>query len=122
MHYIDSGIDTGKVISQKKVFVEPVDTGGSLYKKLEIAFKDLFIETWPMIKKNDLKLEEQNLSEGTFHYSKDFNKVGLINLNEKYKASDLINLLRAKTFPGKPGAYFLDNGKKIYLKLELSYE
>ena len=122
LHYIDSGIDTGKVISQKKVFVEPVDTGGSLYKKLEIAFKDLFIETWPMIKKNDLKLEEQNLSEGTFHYSKDFNKVGLINLNEKYKASDLINLLRAKTFPGKPGAYFLDNGKKIYLKLELSYE
>ena len=41
LHYIDSGIDTGKVISQKKVFVEPVDTGGSLYKKLEIAFKDL---------------------------------------------------------------------------------
>ena len=26
LHYIDSGIDTGKIISQKKVFVEPVDT------------------------------------------------------------------------------------------------
>ena len=56
--------------------------------------------------KNDLKLEEQNLSEGTFHYSKDFNKVGLINLNEKYKASDLINLLRAKPFQVKLGIFF----------------
>ena len=66
-----------------------------------------------MIKKNDLKLEEQNLSEGTFHYSKDFNKVGLINLNQKYKASDLINLLRAKTFPGKPGHIFWIMEKKF---------
>jgi len=33
MHYIDSGIDSGKIIAQTQVPVEIVDTGKTLYEK-----------------------------------------------------------------------------------------
>ena len=34
MHYIDSGIDSGKIISQSKIDVEIIDTAKTLYDKI----------------------------------------------------------------------------------------
>ena len=45
-----------------------------------------------------------------------------IDLLKSYRAEDLINVIRARTFPPYPGAYFMHAGKKIYLRLELSEE
>ncbi|MGD9240805.1 MAG: formyltransferase family protein, partial [Desulfobacterales bacterium] len=49
LHYIDKGIDTGNVIGQQEVPVTWIDTGESLYKKLEHVSVDLFSEYWPRI-------------------------------------------------------------------------
>ena len=122
MHYIDTGIDTGKIIAQKEVAVEPVDTGETLYNKLFRAFKDLFTDTWPSIKNNKIIPKKQQKNKGSFHTSKQFQELGEIDLDMKYKAVDLINLLRAKTFSDKPGAYYIKGGKKIYLRIYPSYE
>jgi len=122
IHYIDEGIDTGKIIAQKEVSIDHIDTGESLYFKLEKAFEKLFIKTWPKIKSDNIKSVKQVKEEGTFHLSKDFKTLSEIDLNKNYKAQDLINLLRAKTFSNKPSAYYKKNGKKIYLRLRPSYE
>lgn len=122
IHYIDEGIDTGEIIAQKEVSVDPIDTGESLYFKLERAFQKLFIKTWPKIKSNNIKSINQVKEDGTFHLSKEFKTLSEIDLNKNYKAKDLINLLRAKTFANKPSAYYKKNGKKIYLRLSPSYE
>jgi methionyl-tRNA formyltransferase len=37
LHYIDSGVDTGDIIAQREVPVEPIDTGETLYRRLEYA-------------------------------------------------------------------------------------
>ncbi|MHC4092052.1 MAG: formyltransferase family protein, partial [Planctomycetota bacterium] len=46
IHYLDEGIDTGDIIARRSEPVEPVDTGRSLYRKLELLCVDLFKETW----------------------------------------------------------------------------
>jgi len=122
LHYIDTGIDTGDIVAQKEVNVEPIDTGETLYRKLQKAFEELFCDTWPVITQKKITSMKQEKKKGSFHTSKQFKKLGEIDLNKNYKAADLINLLRAKTFTGKPAAFYIQEGKKIYLRLYPSYE
>ncbi|HRY85839.1 MAG TPA: formyltransferase family protein [Candidatus Omnitrophota bacterium] len=122
LHYIDAGIDTGAILAQKKVLMEPVDTGKTLYQKLEKASLDLFKESWPRFIRGKLKAKTQKNKKGTYHRTLDVNKIDLIDLNKKYKAGDLINILRARTFEPYPGAYFISKGKRVYLSLALNYD
>ena len=55
----------------------------------------------------------------TYHRSADLARLDRIDPNGLYRASDLIDILRARTFPPYPGA-FLDLGdRRVYLRLEL---
>lgn len=53
---------------------------------------------------------------------KDVDRMDPIDLDKTYVPRDLINILRARTFSPYPGAYFLHEGRKIYLSLQLDYE
>lgn len=118
LHYINPGIDTGNVITQKEVRVDWFDTGKTLYEKLEKDAFKLFQQTWPDIKSGRIKGKRQT-GKGSFHQVKDLEKIDRINLSKEYKAKDLINILRSRTFPPYNGAYIEVNGKKIFLRLEL---
>ena len=50
IHYIDPGVDTGDIIAQRRISVEPTETGGSLHEKTIRGEVDLFKETWPLIR------------------------------------------------------------------------
>lgn len=119
LHYIDEDIDTGDIIARLKVPIEPTDTGETLYHKLEVACLALFQETWPLINSGRASRDRQEKKESTFHLVKDVDKIDLINLDETYSARYLINLIRARTFQTYPGAYFIEDGRKVYLRLEL---
>lgn len=122
MHYIDEGIDSGDIIAQKEVPTEPTDTGESLYRKLERASLQLFEETWPPLKSGRAPRIRQQPGGGTYHGTKDVEAVDEIDLDETCRARDLIDLIRARTFPPYPGAYARIDGKKVYLRLELIRE
>lgn len=122
MHYIDEGVDTGDVIAQRQVEVEPVDTGERLYRKLERCALELFRETWPLIRSGQVPRILQNKSEGTYHRVRDVEQIDEIDLDRTYTGRELINIIRARTFPPYPGAYFRHNGRKVYVRLQLLYE
>lgn len=122
LHYIDEGIDTGNIVAQTQVSVEPIDTGESLYRKLESAALDLFISSWEKFCKGEVVPQIQEYSKGTFHRVKDVEAIDEIELERLYTARTLIDLLRARTFPPHHGAYFRHDGRKIYLRLELIYD
>lgn len=123
LHYIDEGIDTGDVIFQKPVPVYSTDTGETLYHRLETAMVDLFVDTWPLIKKGDVRRFPQEKRAGTSHRKKDVDWIDEIDLYRTYYAQELIDVLRARTYPPHKGAYFVDSyGKKVYLKLTLENE
>ena len=121
LHYIDEGIDTGNIIAQKEVQVEPVDTGESLYKKLEQASLELFKEAWPNILENRVPGVEQYKGNGTYHRKRDVEDIDEIDLEKEYSAQHLINILRARTFAPYKGAYFKSGNRKVYMRLHLEY-
>ena len=49
-------------------------------------------------------------------------QIDRIDLDATYTAQNLIDLVRARTFPPYRGAYIETNGRKIFLRLELIYE
>jgi len=62
-HYIDSGIDTGDIISQRKIIVEPHDTVSSIIEKQKLIIEELVEESIkrlqgrtfkPMVQKEEL--------------------------------------------------------------------
>lgn len=122
LHYIDEGIDTGELIAQKVVPVEPVDTGETLYRKLERGSVELFQETWPLIKAGKAPRLPQMSEKGTYHRSRDVDAIDEIDLDRAYIARDLINILRARTFPPYKGAYFEVDGQRVDMRLQLEYE
>ena len=121
MHFMDTGIDTGDIIAQREVPVTSVDTGISLYERLMDASLSLFQETWPKVVNGPIPRTPQAL-EGSYHCFADFEKIHSIDPQKMMKAEDLINLLRARTFPPYQGAYLEYPNKRVYIRVELSEE
>ncbi len=64
----------------------------------------------------------QKKNVGTCHRTREVEGIDEVLLNQKYSAQDLINLLRARTFPPYRGAYFVYKGKRVFMKLALEEE
>lgn len=121
LHYIDEGVDTGDIITQRQVRIEPTDTGESLYKRLEQSCVDLFKESWISIR-NGTAPRNQQPPGGTLHRVRDVDKIDEIDLDCSYTARDLINILRARTFPPYKSAYFKSGNSKIFIQVQLQRE
>lgn len=67
IHYIDEGIDTGDIITQKKITkFDDKDTLASSYQKLTAEMTNLFKTTWPDILAGNIEPKRQR-EGGTFH-------------------------------------------------------
>jgi len=119
IHFMNEGVDTGALISREKLTVMPTDTGASLYRRLEHLALDLFKRSWPLIRSGQAPGVPQKKTEGSFHMLRDLQDIDKIDLNRKYQAKQLIDIVRARTFPPYPGAYYEEDGRKIYLRLQL---
>jgi methionyl-tRNA formyltransferase len=122
LHYMDRGIDTGRIIAQEQVPVSPCDTGEALYRKLELAGMSLFKTAWPAIRLGRVSCVAQQHCHGTSHRVQDVEKIDRIDLDATYTGRHLIDLLRARTFPPHKGAYFEAEGRRIYIRVDLQYE
>lgn len=121
VHYMDEGVDTGDIIARRQVPVEPVDTGETLYRKLEDACIDLFREAWPLIRSGTPRRIPQSPAEGTYHTVRDVERIDEIDLDRRYTGRELLDIIRARSFPPHPGAYFRKDGRKVYVQLHLRY-
>ena len=121
LHYIDEQVDTGDIIAQQEVPVSPADTGKTLYDKLEQAALTLFKRAWPDVREGRVKRRAQP-SGGTVHRVRDVETIDRIDLDKPYVAKDLIDVIRARTFPPYRGAYFEQGGHRYYVRLEISQQ
>ena len=119
LHFVDSNIDSGDILFQKKIIKTWEDTGKTIYLKAQKAIIDLFIDSFPKIIAGNYSRIKQNKKSGTFHYGYEMNKVTIINLDQAYITRELINLIRAKTFDPYPSCYFILNGRKYFVTSEI---
>ncbi len=121
IHYIDKYIDRGNIIAQKEIIIKNTYIAEDLYKKSLEEIIILFKKIWPKIKNNNITSREQEKTK-TFRLAQEIQVLDLIDLNKKYKAENLINQIRARSFSDRSYAYFIDKktNKKIYIKILLS--
>jgi len=106
-HYINKGIDTGRIILQEKVRIESFDTQATLYKRAMFKAMEAFPTTLDKVIAN-YKGREQDGEVS--YYKRGCPHDGIINPNwdEKY----IKRFIRAMIYPPYPPAFF--QGKEVY--------
>ncbi len=119
LHFIDKGVDTGPILFQKKIDVKYSHTGEELFNVGRQECVSLFKKAYGKIRRLEIQPHQQDNRKATFHKKSELDEHSAILLEKKYKASDLINIIRARSFKNGPGAYFVQDGKKHILKLTI---
>lgn len=122
LHYMDPQFDTGDIIAQRPVLKDFGDTGKRLYRRLEEAQIELFTDTWPAIRDGEVDPSPQEEDAGTYHTTEEFLQLCEIDPEERVRAKDLLNRLRALTFPPFDNAYIEIDGDRYYIDIELRKE
>lgn len=97
LHKIDSGIDTGDIISQKKIKITGNDTARNLYLKYINEGTKLVIENLSFIINNNYKCFPQS-SLGSSYYGKNTIDYSNLVINYKQTAFQVVNQLKAFSF------------------------
>ncbi|MFY9237397.1 MAG: hypothetical protein WAO78_00710, partial [Roseovarius sp.] len=72
-----------------------------------------------ILEANDLSLVPQDLGSGSAHFAKELEPASRIDLDRVYRARDLLNLLRARTFTGHPGCFFEHEGQTYEISIKI---
>jgi methionyl-tRNA formyltransferase len=119
LHYMDEGIDTGEIVAQREVEQTFVDTGKSLYERLEDALVSLFQQEWPNIEAGTASSETQAADVGTSHRTAEFNQLCQLNPDRETQIKPFLDRLRALTFPPYDNARIDVDGETYYIDVDI---
>jgi methionyl-tRNA formyltransferase len=120
LHLIEKTIDSGPVLFQEKIQCTWEDTGESLYNKAVNLICELLRKNKEKIINLSFTSSYQDYKKGSFHLAKEIDHRCIIELDKEYKARDLINILRGRTFEPYPAAYFIDNGESFEVRIKIN--
>jgi methionyl-tRNA formyltransferase len=120
IHHVDVGIDSGDIAFQRPLDVGWEDTGETLHRRAMSAAIELVDEHLDRILRGNVPRQPQDPSEkGSFHRRSELDAASRIDLDGSYRARDLLDLLRARTYPGHPSAWFVDDGERYEVRVEV---
>ena len=114
LHFVEEGVDSGDIVAQSAIYYNWEDTGKTLYESAQNEMIELFKSSYPSLRSGEYTRSAQDLSRGSFHLAKELEPASQIDLDRRYTARDLLNLLRARTFPGFPACSFEDDSGVVY--------
>lgn len=119
LHIMDASIDSGAIIARKIVNIESNDTSLSLYRKILDCEVKLFEKYLPKILQHDF-IAIKTKSEGNYNSKSDFKRLCEIDLERHCTMREAIDYLRAMSHTPYQNAYFIDNGKKYFVNIQIS--
>jgi methionyl-tRNA formyltransferase len=119
IHWVDEGVDSGPVAFQAAIEKSWEDTGETLYLKAQTALEALFREQFDRIGQGEIPREPQRLEQGSFHRRSELEPASRLDLDRPTTARALLNLLRARTFPPHPAAWFEEAGRRYEVRVEI---
>jgi methionyl-tRNA formyltransferase len=122
LHYMDGTFDTGDVIARRRVETTFADTGRDLHRRLEDAGFDLFTDVWPDVETGTAVAEPQDPDAGTSHTTADFRELCTLDPDETVRVRELLDRLRALTFPPFDNAHLTVDGERYYVDLDVRRE
>ena len=118
LHFADSSTDGGDIAYQREIPVTWQDTGGTLYRRGLEAIVDLYREHLPEILAGEIPRARQP-SGGSYHRRSELDAASELHLDAPTTGRDVLNLLRARTFPPHPAAWFVDDGVRYEARISI---
>lgn len=120
LHWVDRTVDGGDIAFQREIPVRWTDTGGSLHRQALDAMVALFADNLPAILSGDLPRRPQDKAAGSFHLQRELDPASEIRLEDQYSGRDLLNLLRARSYPPYPACWFSDGDETFEVRVEVT--
>ena len=111
IHHVERGVDAGAIAFQRQLPYAFDDTGETLYLRALSAMNDLFVESYPSIRLGDIPAIPQGGAEIATHRRADLTPATTLSPGSVMSVRDLLNLLRAKTYPPHPGCRIVEHGR-----------
>jgi methionyl-tRNA formyltransferase len=122
IHEIDEELDHGPIIARQKVPLYEWDTSLTAYNRVLLAEIDLLREYLVKIINGQYKSVVAE-DDGNIFYKQDFKDLCEIDLKKKGTYREVINRLRALSHGNYNNAFYCDDdGKRIFLKLQIDKE
>lgn len=99
-HYIESKVDNGNIIIQKKIIIEDFDTGSSLYFKVMFYAMEYFNKAFSLVNNGYLGVRQSDLDASYYRRGAPFN--GQIDINWDHNKKD--RFIRAMNYQPLPPA------------------
>ncbi|MFC7079059.1 methionyl-tRNA formyltransferase [Halorussus caseinilyticus] len=122
LHYMDDGVDTGDVIARERVEKRFDDTGRDLYERLERACFEVFTEAWPDVESGTVETEPQDDDRATTHRKREFTDLCELDADAEYTVKELLDRLRALTFPPFDNARIEVDGETYFVDVDVRHE
>ena len=125
LHFMDEGVDTGDVVHQRRIEVEPDDTADSLYQRLKRLELEVFREAWPSLEGGTVHRTPQPQGHGVTHAKADLLKpdVQRIDCDATVRAGDLLRKLRGLTTNDvAEAAWFEADGARYRVQVSIHRE
>jgi methionyl-tRNA formyltransferase len=120
LHAVDAGADTGPIWAQREVPLEPTDTAGTIYARLQDEIVALFRETWPAIVAGELEPVPQDHSRAVYHERSEVDALDELHLDDMMRVGDVIDRLRARSHGARGFAWYEVDGERIYVNVRLA--
>ena len=120
LHLIDEGADTGDVLAQYEMDIKETDTAGTVYERSKRLILAMFKQTWLRLYDQGIYPIKQDHAKATYHTKKEGNALNEIDMERSYKAKDLINLLRSRTFGDKTFAFYKKDNDIYQVKVVIT--
>lgn len=112
IHWATPEVDAGPVAFQRRLDITWSDTGATLYAKAQVAMVELFRENLGVIVRGEIPRFPQSGEGGPAHRATEMDDAARIDLDRAYTGRELLDLIRARTFPPDGGAQFEDDGRR----------
>jgi methionyl-tRNA formyltransferase len=109
MFALDEGVDTGDILAQSTLPVDPSETATSLYGKISLMHETIIKETWPKLVDGSLPRQPQDHARATYWPGR---KPADGELLGSMPVGHVDRLVRATTRP-YPGAFYRLPGKEV---------
>ena len=120
IHKVNEKIDSGDILFRQKINKINYDVDAKkLYKISQRSLIKLFKDKYRYLRENFNSIKTVKNKKSNIYYRKDMINFSKINLNKKYKAKYIINLLRDKNFPPYSGVLFNDGGKTYNINIKI---
>jgi methionyl-tRNA formyltransferase len=120
LHSMDAGIDTGRILAQRKVEKQFSDTGKTRQKRREDSQVALFKETWPDVVAGNISGDEQAEDTGTYHRTEEFETLCRLDPDQEVRIKEFLDRLRALTYPPYDNARIEVDGETYYIEVDIT--